>query len=141
MEVKCHWYRNCFFVPPKEAETNVWLLKKCVYGLGDASCKRYNRVKSFLLSIGLKMSKGDPSIFYYYNGNVLQGLIAIFVDDFLWSGTNDFETSYISKLRKNFVIGKENHCFSISGFTPRRKWFWNYFRPDELFKKLETNSF
>ena len=66
-------------------------------------------MKSFLLSIGLKMSKGDPSIFYYYNDNVLQGLIAIFVDDFLWSGTNDFETGYISKLRKNFVIGKENH--------------------------------
>ena len=102
--------RKVFVMPPKEAETNnVWLLKKCAYGLGNTSCKWYTRVKSFLLSIGLKMSKGDPSIFYYYNGNVLQGLIAIFVDDFLWSGTNDFETSYISKLRKNFVIGKENH--------------------------------
>ena len=67
------------------------------------------RVKSFFLSIGLKRSKGNPFIFYYYNDNVLQGLIAIFVDDFLWSGTNDFETSYISKLHKNFVIGKENH--------------------------------
>ena len=31
------------------------------------------------------------------------------MDDFLWSGTNDFETGYISKLCKNFVIGKENH--------------------------------
>ena len=54
------------------------------------------------------MSKGDPSIFYYNNDNVLQGLTAIFLDNFLWSGTNDFETSYISKLCKNFVISKEN---------------------------------
>ena len=38
-------------------------------------------IQSFLLSTGLKM----------------------------WSGTNDFETSYISKLLKNVVIGKENH--------------------------------
>lgn len=31
------------------------------------------------------------------------------MDDFLWSGKNDFETDYISKLRKNCVIAKENH--------------------------------
>ena len=47
--------RKVFVMPPKEAETNVWLLKKCVCGLEDASRKWYNRVKSFLLSIGLKM--------------------------------------------------------------------------------------
>ena len=55
------------------------------------------------------MSKGDPSIVYYCNYNILQGPIAIFVDDFIWSATNDFKTNYISKLRKTFVIGKENH--------------------------------
>ena len=54
------------------------------------------------------MSKGGPFIFYYYN-NVLQILAAIFLDDFLRSATNDFETNYISKQCKNFVIGKENH--------------------------------
>ena len=107
-------------MPSKEVETNnVWLSKKWVYNLGDASGKWYNRVKSFLLLIGLKMSKGHPSIFYNYNDNVLQDLIAIFVDDFLWSGTNDFETAYISKLRKNFVIGKENHSGSRYLGKPR----------------------
>ena len=64
--------RKVFVMPPKEVETNnVWLSKKCVYNLGDASGKWYNRVKSFLLLIGLKMSKGRPSIFYNYNDNVL----------------------------------------------------------------------
>ena len=93
----------------KKQKQNVWLLKNCIYGLSDASHQWYNRVKYFFSSIGLEMWKGDPSIFYYYNDRVLQGLIAIFEDDFLWSGTNDFETHYISKWHKNIVIGKENH--------------------------------
>ena len=62
--------------------------------------------------------------------------LPISVDKFLWSGTN-----YTSKLHKNFVIGKENNCFLMSRFTPRWKRFCNYLRPDELFRKLETNSF
>ena len=32
------------------------------------------------------------------------------MDNFLWSGRNDFETGYISKLRKNFVIGKKKQA-------------------------------
>ena len=31
------------------------------------------------------------------------------MDDFLWSGTDDFEKDYISKIRSSFIIGKENH--------------------------------
>ena len=31
--------REIYVIPPKEANTtNVWQLKKCIYGLGDASC-------------------------------------------------------------------------------------------------------
>ena len=30
--------RNVFVMPPKEVETNVWLFKKCLYGLRYASC-------------------------------------------------------------------------------------------------------
>ena len=51
--------RNFSIMRPKEAETNVWLLKKCIYGLSDASHQWYNRVKYFISSIGLEMSKGD----------------------------------------------------------------------------------
>ena len=90
-------------MPPKEANTtNVWQLKKCIYGLGDASHKWY------LLSIGLVMSKADPALIYYHDNNNLIDMIAMHVSDFLWSGTNDFETNFISKLQKTFMIGKEN---------------------------------
>ena len=93
---------------PKNQKQMFDYWKKCVYGLGDVSRKWYNRVRFFLLTIGLKMSKGEPSIFY---NNVLSYIISfiIFVDDFSWSGANDVETNYISELCKNFVIGKENN--------------------------------
>ena len=52
--------RKVFVMPPKQAEaSNVWLLKKCVYHLVHGLCKGYDRVKSFLLSTELKISKGD----------------------------------------------------------------------------------
>ena len=99
---------------PKEANTtNAWQLKKCIYCTRDASRKWYNRVKTYLLSIGLVMSKADPALFYYHDNNIT-GIIAIHVDDFLWSGTNDFETNFISKLQNTLMIGKENQSiFSI----------------------------
>ena len=91
--------REICVMPPNEANTtNVWQLKKCIYGLGGASRKWYNRVKTYLLSIGLFMSTADSVLFYYHDNNNLIGTIAIHVDDFLWSGTNDFQTDFISKL-------------------------------------------
>ena len=73
-----------YVMHPKEANTtNVWQLKKCIYGLRDPSCKWYNRVKTYLLSIGLVMSKADPALFYYHDNNNITGIIAIHVDDFL----------------------------------------------------------
>ena len=54
------------------------------------------------------MSKADPALFYYHENNILVGMIAIHVDDFLWSGTNDFENKFISKLRNMYIVGKEN---------------------------------
>ena len=105
--------------PKKQKQIMFGNSKKCVYSLDDASHRWYNWVKSFLLSIGLQMSKGDPSIFNYYNNNVLQGLIAIFVDDFLWSSNNDFKTGYISNVHKNFVLSKEGHSvFWYLGLHP-----------------------
>ena len=71
--------REIYDMPPKEANTtNVWQLKKCIYGLGDASHKWYNRVKTYLLSIGLVMSKANPALFHYHDNNILIGMIAIY---------------------------------------------------------------
>ena len=72
--------RELFILPTKEAnKSNVWCLKKCPYGLVDASLKWYKKVKSVLLSLKSKMPKGDPSIFYYYKNDKLSGIVAIHV--------------------------------------------------------------
>ena len=81
--------RQVFLRPPKEANQigKLWHLNKCVYGLSDASLKWYQRVKNFLLSTDGNMSKVDPAVFCWHNGDrCLSGVLACHVDDFLWGG-------------------------------------------------------
>ena len=78
--------RDLFFIPKRSKYAQYLVLKKCSYGLVNASRKWYNKVKSVLLSLNLKMSKGDPSLFYYYQNDKLLGIVAIHVNDFLWAG-------------------------------------------------------
>ncbi|VDI65409.1 Hypothetical predicted protein [Mytilus galloprovincialis] len=101
--------RKVHLRPPKEANANgkLWLLEKCVYGLADASLKWYEKVKKTLNECGGTESKVDPAVFYWYNSNGLAGVLAVHVDDFLWAGTNLFETEIISKIREKFSVGKE----------------------------------
>ena len=109
-------------LPPKEANTNsVWHLKKCPYGLVDTSRKWYEKVKSVLISLNLSMSKGDPSIFYYNKNDKLSGLIAIHVDDFLWSGDEFFSEHIIPQLSKICTIGKvSKNVFRYLGLDLRQ---------------------
>ena len=106
----------------KEANTsNVWHLKKCLYGLVDASRKWYEKVKSALISLNLSMPKGDPSIFYYHKNDILSGLIAIHVDDFLWSRNEFFSEHIIPQLSKIFTIGKvSKNVFRYLGLELRQ---------------------
>ena len=60
-------------------------------------------MKPVLLSLKLKVSKSDPSIFYYYKNNKL---LAIVADDFLWAGDVLFSKDIIAAISKIFVIGK-----------------------------------
>ena len=92
--------REVYLYPPKEANTNrIWKLKKCVYGLADASLKWYGRVKSFLLQNKGKMSVAHPAVFYWHNGTELLAIICVHVDDFLWAGVADFENGIVNNLR------------------------------------------
>lgn len=102
--------RDIFVQPPKEAKSSndvLWKLEKCVYGLVDASKSWYRKVKQFMLDHGAKMSLLDQSIFFWHNGKALLGFVCVYVDDFLWSGTLDFEHTVIKQIRMTFNIGKE----------------------------------
>ncbi|CAC5382061.1 unnamed protein product [Mytilus coruscus] len=83
------------------------MAKSGFYGLADSSLKWYEKVKKTLSEYGGTESKVDPAVFYWHDSNGLTGVLAVHVDDFLWAGTNLFETEVISKIREEFSVGKE----------------------------------
>ena len=98
--------RDIFLKPPPEFDSgSIWHLKKTVYGLCDAARAWYLKVKDELLSLNARISSLEPSLFSYYHGNNLAGIICIYVDDFLWAGTKHFEEMVIKKLHTTFLIG------------------------------------
>ncbi|KAL6481141.1 hypothetical protein MHYP_G00092210 [Metynnis hypsauchen] len=104
--------RDIYIRPPPEAasENVIWKLKKCVYGLADASLYWYNKVKAIILSTGGKMSQVDPAVFYWLDKEYkVTGVLACHVDDFLWAGSQDFATNVIPLLKSAFHVGREEH--------------------------------
>lgn len=102
--------REIFVKPPLEAgcEGVVWQLRKCVYGLSDASLSWYNRVKELLVSRDAIVSKANPAVFLWENGDQrVERVLACHVDDFLWGGSSEFEVRVINEIRKTFLVGKE----------------------------------
>ena len=100
--------RELRILPFKEANTDkIWLLKKCLYRFADASKEWHNTVKQVLLSLGFKMSKVDPSLFYYQNNSKLEGIITMHVNDFLSAGNEYFFKNIIFKICKKFPVRKE----------------------------------
>ena len=63
------------------------------------------RVKSEMKSLSVEMCSLDNSLFMWHVNGRLEGLICIYVDDFLWTGTVLFETEVIAKLKSKFLIG------------------------------------
>ena len=55
------------------------------------------------------MSLLDPAVFIWNANprNVVTGIIACHVDDFLWGGDDNFGRTVITQVRKTFTIGQE----------------------------------
>ncbi len=106
--------------PPKEANLakKLWRLKKCLYGLRDASKKWYEKVRNNLEKLGFKKSMYDSGLFFLQNSNGdLEGLIGIHVDDFIHCGTEYFNDVVLNKVLSAFQIGKsESNSFMYTGF-------------------------
>jgi transposase InsO family protein len=105
--------RVIYVQPPKECESDtsvVWKLNKCVYGLVDASRNWFLSVKKELQLLHCEESKLDPALFYWHQGDKLDGLFLMHVDDFLWAGSDRFKQDVILPLRMKFHCGKELDC-------------------------------
>ena len=55
------------------------------------------------------MSRLDPALFYFVHENHVCGFIALNVDDIIWARNSNFAEAVINKLRRRFLIGKENN--------------------------------
>lgn len=100
--------RDIYIRPPPEANCKgtLWKLKKCVYGLADAS---------IVVQAGGKMSKVDPAVFFWTDQDCkVTGVLACHVDGFIWGGTQSFSQTVIPHLRSAFQVGREedhNFCY------------------------------
>ena len=111
--------RDVFLMPPPEYYCGkLWKLKKTVYGLCDAARAWYLRVKEELLKLGARMCKLDSALFSFVSSESLQGVVCVYVDDFLWAGTAEFEKKVIKKLSSLFLIGcSESGAFKYVGVS------------------------
>ena len=97
-----------YLKPPLEAITDkVWHLKRCVYGLNEASRKCYLKATSEIAKLGMKQSKYDEVIFFWHHGGVLQGIMTSHVDDFFYAGTGKFQKKVIDNIKSTFKISSE----------------------------------
>lgn len=111
--------RNVLIKPPKEAEMKgkLWKLKKCLYGLKDASRQFYLKVKAILCDLGFTHSELDPGLFYFHSKGELQGIIGLHVDDFIHAGNEYFNKQIMKEVMKHFCVGKnERGHFLYTGF-------------------------
>ena len=88
--------RSVFLRPPPEANTtNLWHLRKCVYGLADAPRAFYLRLRQELTNLNLTPCSLDQG----------QGILICHVDDILYGGNEQFCREIIPSLEKTFDIG------------------------------------
>ena len=112
--------RDIFLKPPAEADCHgkLWKLKKCVYGLNDASRMWYFAVLEKLESLGCVRSKFDYGVFFWRYDGKLEGVIEMHVDDLLWSGTQVFVKEVVQPFCSHFEIGTElKKCFQYLGLS------------------------
>ena len=110
--------RKVFVRPPREANlTNkLWRLKKCLYGLKDASRQWYQRLKRTLDRNGFQKSVYDGGLFFVIKNDTLIGIVGIHVDDFLATGTEHFMKTIVPNVLKDFLVGKaEDQTFMYTG--------------------------
>lgn len=115
--------RTVYVWPPKEVTTNkIWLLKKCIYGLADASRYWYLKLREEFIKLNATMCKLDQGIFLWFEEGNLVGIIVCFVDDVLWAGTPSFKLSVIDRIKQIFAISSENsQTFTYIGIEIHQK--------------------
>ena len=73
--------RRVILKRPKCVKTNkTWLLKKCVYGLQDASRKWYLKLNETLTQLGLGKISLDEDVYIWRKNGEFKGMVCLHVD-------------------------------------------------------------
>ena len=104
--------REIYLRPPIDIcpKSEVWHLKRCIYGLNDAPRSWYERVKEVLLHLGGAVSAYDSALFLWHDSNGrLSGILVSHVDDFAFCGDQQFQDKVIGGLRERFLINTHDY--------------------------------
>ena len=107
--------REVYLRPPIDIcpKSEVWRLKRCIYGLNDAPRSWYERVKEVLLQLGGVVSAYDSALFLWHNSNGrLSGMLVSHVDDFAFCGDQQFQNKVIGGLKERFLVNTHEYGFS-----------------------------
>ncbi|KAK3894848.1 hypothetical protein Pcinc_001421 [Petrolisthes cinctipes] len=78
----------------------------------------YLQVKERLLCLGAGVSSLDSALFFWDNAGTVEGIICVYVDDFLWAGTQNFERQVIEPVNKTIMVGSsESKAFRYVGLN------------------------
>ena len=118
--------RVLYMKPPKEVRNGkkLWLIKKPVYGLKDASRKWYQKLtKELVENLGCVQSKLDKALFTWINyRSNLAGIMVVHVDDIQYGGTQEYIDAVIEELKKKFEVSKEGvESFKYVGMTIKQE--------------------
>ena len=80
--------QEIYLRPPQDirSKSEVWHLKRCIYGLNDAPRSWYECVKEVLLQLGGVLSAYDSAVYLWHNHGILCGMLVSHVDDFAFCG-------------------------------------------------------
>jgi len=100
--------RDVFIMPPKDIRVpnEIWKLKRCLYGLNDAPREWYNKLSERLTALGGQVSLYDKALFMWHKDEQLIGVMTTHVDDLIYSGTEEWNSTVVGKVCQEFKISK-----------------------------------
>ena len=128
-----HW-KNCICTSSKSSQhQQIWKLRKCIYGLADASWYWYLKFREELIKLGARPSQLDQGELIWSINSKPVGIMVCFVD-VLWGGNSNF-IYIINKLKQTFHTDAEHsQTFNYIGIQIKW-WFLNHHQSDWLHKQ------
>ena len=116
--------KEVFLRPPSYVclESQIWKLKRCIYGLNDAPCSWYKRVNHEFTKLKGIVSAYNNALFLWHDatGN-LTGILAMHLDDFIFCENYTFQRNVFSELKRIFKVGAdENETFKFWGLDVKQ---------------------